>query len=168
MNMPSTITSALLVASFCLFMLGTAHAEATLTLEGVHNCCKKCEKGISEAITAVDGASAATEKQTVTITAADEATAKKAAASLVAHGYFGQGAQPMETKDAVVKSITVEGVHLCCGKCVTAVEKAVKSVKGVTSLDAEKGVPSFKVEGEFSTQELAAALNKAGFSGSLK
>lgn len=56
-----------------------------------------------------------------------------------------------------------DGPRLCCGKCVTAVEKAVKSIAGVTSHTAEKNVETFTVEGDFSTKELAEALNKAGF-----
>ena len=145
-----------------------AFADATVVLTGVHNCCKKCDTGIIEAVAKVDGATAQTEKSKVTITAKDEETAKKGAASLVSNGYFGQGATALPVADAKVKSATVSGVHLCCGKCVTAVETAVKAVTGVSSLDATKGAKSFKVEGDFSTKELAASLNKNGFSGDIK
>lgn len=160
--------STLLIVTASLMALTSLRAESTLVLEGVHNCCKKCENGIADAAAKVEGATAAAEKGKVTITAKDEATAKKAAASLVSNGYYGQGAEAPEVHEATVKATTVGGVHLCCGKCVTAVEKAVTAVKGVTSLDATKGATSFKVEGEFSTKELATALNKAGFNGSLK
>ncbi|MEI6712644.1 MAG: cation transporter [Verrucomicrobiota bacterium] len=159
--------STLLLTSIALLSFGSLQAE-TLTLEGVHNCCKKCEKGISDAVSKVDGATATADKGTVTITAKDADSAKKAVASLVEGGYFGKGAEAPAVTDATVKTASVAGVHLCCGKCVTAVENAVKSVKGVTSHNAEKGASSFNVEGEFSTKELAAALNKAGFNGSLK
>jgi len=146
----------------------TALADSTVVLTGVHNCCKKCDTGITEAVAKVAGATAQTEKTKVTITAKDEATARQAVASLVSNGYFGQGATAPTVVDAKVKSATVSGVHLCCGKCVTAVENAVTSVSGVTSLDATKGAKTFKVEGDFSTKELAAALNKAGLSGDIK
>ena len=144
----------------------SAHAE-TVTLTGVHNCCKKCDDGIVKAVTSA-GAEAKTNKGTVTITAADAAGAKKAVAALLAAGYAGKGAEVPAVTDAKVKSATVSGVHLCCGKCVTAAEKAVLSVKGVTKHDATKGAESFKVEGDFSTAELAAALNKCGLNGSIK
>ncbi len=49
-----------------------------------------------------------------------------------------------------------------------AVEKAVKGVAGVSTHTAAKGVKTFTVEGDFSTKELAAALNKAGFNGSIQ
>ena len=145
----------------------TASADSTLTVSGVHNCCKGCAKGIEEAITKA-GATAAIDGTTVTITAKSEADAKKAADELVAAGYFGEGATAPEVSDAKVKSATVSGVHLCCGKCVKAVEKAVSAVAGAKSHTAEKGADSFTVEGDFSTAELAAALNKEGLSGSIK
>lgn len=145
----------------------SARAESTVTITGVHNCCKKCDNGILDAVKKVDGASATTDKDKVTITAKDEATAKKAAESLVAAGYAGKETAVPEVKDAKVKSATVTGVHLCCPKCVTAVEKAVKSVPGVTSHNATKGATSFKVEGDFSTAALSSALKKGGFSGGI-
>lgn len=146
----------------------SAHAESTLKITGVHNCCKGCDNGILKAINKVDGATAVTDKSTVTITAKDEATAKKAVESLLAAGYAGEGATPAAITDAKVKSATVSGMHLCCGKCVKAAEKAVLSVAGVTKHNAEKGSESFTVEGDFSTQALATALNKAGLNGTIK
>ncbi|MEY2598338.1 MAG: hypothetical protein RLZZ142_597 [Verrucomicrobiota bacterium] len=168
--MHSSMKTPLLLATLSLFSLGLlrSQAESTLTLEGVHNCCKKCETGILDAVKKVEGASATAEKGKVTITAKDDATAKKAAQSLVANGYFGAGAEALAVTDAKVKAATVTGVHLCCAKCVTAVENAVKTVGGASGHTATKGATSFQVEGEFSTKELASALNKAGFSGSLK
>lgn len=144
----------------------SARAES-VTISGVHNCCKKCDDGIIKAVKSA-GAEAKTDKGTVIITAADAAGAKKAVEALLAAGYAGKGAEAPAVADAKVKSATVSGVHLCCGKCVTAAEKAVMSVKGVTKHDATKGAESFKVEGDFSTAELAAALNKGGLNGTIK
>jgi hypothetical protein len=143
-------------------------AESNVVLTGVHNCCKKCDTGIGEAVSKVEGASAKIEKSKVTITAKDEATATLAAESLVKNGYFGVGAVAPAVVDRKVKSVTVNGLHLCCGKCVTAAEEAVLSVAGVTGHTATKGSTSFKVDGDFSTQELANALHKAGLHGDLK
>lgn len=144
-----------------------AQAETKITLTGVHNCCTKCDNGIKGAVKKVDGARVETDKGTVTITAADQATADKAVAALLDSGYAGKGAT-RDVADSKVKSATVSGVHLCCGKCVTAAEKAVKSVKGVGRSEITKGASSFTVEGDFSTKELAAALNAAGLNGSIK
>ena len=162
--MKFTILS-VLFASLALIL--SAQAEATIKLTGVHNCCGKCEKGIQAAVTKVEGATVVAEKDVVTITAKDEATAKKAEASLIAGGYAGKESVVPAVVDAKVKSATVTGVHLCCGKCVTAVEKAVKSVPGATSHTATKGAESFKVEGDFSTAALSAALQKNVLSGAI-
>jgi periplasmic mercuric ion binding protein len=133
----------------------------------VHNCCKGCAKGIEGAVTKA-GAASEIDGTTVKITAKTEDDAKKAAAAMVAAGYFGEGATAPEVTDAQVKSATVGGVHLCCGKCVKAVDKAVSAVAGAKSHTAEKGSDSFTVEGDFSTAALAAALNKEGLSGTIK
>ena len=146
-------------------------AESTVKITGVHNCCKKCDDGIINAVKSVEGASAATNKGDVTITAKDDETAKKAVAALLAAGYAGKGAEPSASEaasTAKVKTATVSGVHLCCGKCVTAADKAVMSVKGVTKHDATKGAATFSVEGSFSPKALLAALNKAGLNGTVK
>ena len=146
----------------------SARAESTATLTGVHNCCKSCDKGIVGAVAKVSGATATTDKSTVTITAANEADVKKATASLVAAGYFGAGAEAPAVTDAKVTGATVSGVHLCCGKCVDAFNKAATATAGVKGTDATKGAASVKVEGSFSTKEFATNLNKAGFSGTIK
>ncbi len=146
----------------------SVRAESTVTLTDVHNCCKKCDDGINKAVKSVEGASVTTDKGTVKISAADDATTKKAVAALLAAGYAGQGAEVPAVTDSKVKTASVSGVHLCCDKCVKALDKAVMGVSGVTKQDATKGAKSFTVEGDFSTAALATALNKAGFNGTLK
>ena len=156
---------------FCVASLAatlSVSADSTLVLNGVHNCCKKCDNGIQDAITKVSGATAKVEKSKVTITATDEKTAKQAAASLVKNGYFGEGAEAPAITDSKVKTVTISGLHLCCGKCVTAADTAIKSVSGVSKHNAEKGAASVVVEGDFSTQALNNALHKAGFHGSFQ
>lgn len=157
----------ILTTTIVALSLSLAANAETVSLSGVHNCCKKCDDGIIKAVKSA-GAEAKTDKGTVIITASDAAVAKKAVAALLAAGYAGKGAEAPAVADAKVKSATVSGVHLCCGKCVTAAEKAVMSVAGVTKHNATKGAESFTVEGDFSTAALAAALNKCGLNGSIK
>jgi len=156
------------ISSLTLSMALVAHAaESKVTLTDVHNCCKSCANGINKAVNSVPGATATIEKSTVTITAKSEADVKKATAALVKAGYFGTGAEVASASDAKVKSATVSGVHLCCGKCVDAFNKAAKE-GGATTTDATKGAASVKVEGDFSHKDLQTALNKNGFAGSIK
>ncbi|MEZ0387883.1 MAG: hypothetical protein ACAI34_12490 [Verrucomicrobium sp.] len=158
-----------LLATATFFALSLAvHAESSVTLNGIHNCCKGCENGITKAITKVDGATAAVTKTSVTITAKSKGDVDKAVESLLGAGYYGEGATVKAVADKQVKSATVSSTHLCCGKCVKGVDEAIKTVKGATKHNATKGEDSFTVEGEFNLNDLQAALNKAGYNGKIE
>jgi len=167
-KLATTISAALL--AFAL----SAAAEVTVKLTDVHLCCNSCVKGVDKAIAKVSGVTAQSDKDagTVALTAPDQATAQKAVNALVAAGYFGKSADSgikvtakTGAKDEKVQTLKVEGVHLCCGKCVTAVKDAVGSVAGVKGNTAEKNVPSFEVTGDFNAADVFKALNKAGLTG---
>jgi periplasmic mercuric ion binding protein len=166
-------TAMLGVAALALGALTTSASAAEATLTGVHNCCKSCQKAIDAAVTGAGG-KAKIEKSTITVTADDEAGVKKAVAALLAAGYFGDGAPagaaaaPTAPSDAKAKSVTVEGVHLCCGKCVDAFNKAVKTAAGAIKTDAAKNAKSVLVEGDVSPKDVLDALHKAGFNASVK
>ena len=153
-----------------LTLATTVSAETTIVMTGVHNCCGGCEKGITKAASKVEDATIAIDDETVTITAKKESDAKKAVEAIRAGGYYGsiEGEEAPTASTKVLKGATVENVHLCCKKCVTAVEKALKDVKGVTGSSIESKADSFTVEGEFSEGDLIAAMNAAGFHGSVK
>ena len=153
----------------------SARAEDVSTkLSGVHLCCGSCVKGVEAAVAKVSGASVSVDKDagTVSLSGADKATVQKAADALVSAGYFGQSSDPgirMKTRTGAkgqkVQSLKVSDVHLCCGKCVTAVNDALKSVDGVKANTAAKGVESFEVTGDFNDKEVFTALQKAGLTG---
>jgi copper chaperone CopZ len=149
----------------------TAFAAETVTVSGIHNCCKGCAKGIEKAITSVAGATAAVEKTSVKISAASTGDLQKATDALVAAGYAGTSdnsaikVQPGTAPDENVTALTISGTHLCCGKCVTGVEKAVLAVPGVKSHTAAKNADSFKVEGDFNAKAVMTALAAAGYAG---
>src|SRR6266481_8398982 len=99
---------------------------------------------------------------------------QKAADALVAAGYFGKSSDPeikmnakTGAKNQKVKSLEIEGVHLCCGKCVKAVSTALGEVSGVTGNTATKGAMSFVVNGDFNDNDVFTALQKAGLSGQI-
>ena len=136
--MNKSILTLVITAALAAF----AQAESTVKLTGVHLCCKSCVKGVDKAVGTVSGASAASDADggTVTITASDDATAQKAVDALVAAGYYGKSENPAikvsadtGAKDAKVSALTVNDVHLCCAKCVKAVNAALGDVKGVAS-----------------------------------
>ena len=61
--------------------------------------------------------------------------------------------------------MTITDLHLCCGKCVSAVHKTVSAVPGVTGDTATKGAKSFDVTGDFNDKDVMDALQKAGLTG---
>src|SRR5438876_9404786 len=133
-------------------------ADSTAKISNVHLCCKSCVTAVEKAIAKVDGATATVDKDegTVTLSGPDTATVQKAADALVAAGYFGTSSDSkIKIKEATgakatkVQTLQVKGVHLCCGKCVSTVDEAMKSVSGVKSHTAEKGKKSFEVTGDF-------------------
>ena len=163
-----------LTAALVWAFASSASAEVTTKLSGVHLCCQSCVKGVAASAGKVAGAKVACDKDagTVAITADDKATVQKAVDALVTAGYFGTSSNP-DVKVATshsapagkVSTLKVTGVHLCCGKCVTAVSNALKSVKGVTGNNAEKGSETFTVSGDFNAAEVFTALEKAGLTG---
>ena len=168
------ITFASIVATLALGLLaGPARAaDATAKISNVHLCCKSCVTGVEKAAAKVDGLKASVDKDagTVTLTGPDAATVQKGADALVAAGYFGMSSDvkinaATGAKGEKVASLKLNGVHLCCAKCVTAVDEAVKSVSGVKAHTAEKGAKSFEVTGDFNDKEVFGALQKAGLTG---
>jgi copper chaperone CopZ len=149
-------------------------ADVATKISGVHLCCKSCVTGVEKAVGTVEGATASVDKDagTVTLTGSDAKTVQKAADALVAAGYYGTSSEPKIKLNSHtgaagknVQSLQVNGVHLCCGKCVKSVDEAVKSVSGVKSHTAVKGAKSFEVTGDFNDKEVFTALQKAGLTG---
>ena len=106
----------------------------------------------------------------VTLTAKDDAAAKQALEALAAGGFYGEtGNKDLAIKDdsgvqkGKVKSLTLTGVHNCCGSCTASIKKAVGSVAGVTGNTAMARMDTFEVTGDFDGLELIKALNAAGY-----
>ncbi len=142
-------------------------------LSGVHLCCGSCVKGVEKVAAKVSGASVAVDKDagTVTISSSTKAAIQQTVDALVAAGYYGKSSDSSiklagsHATDGKVQSLKVEGVHLCCGKCVTAVQNALGKVSGVKGNTAEKNVKTFEVTGDFSAKAVFDALNEAGLTG---
>jgi copper chaperone CopZ len=167
-------TTLITIAMAMALAVATRAADVTVKISDVHICCKSCVKGANAAVATVDGAKADVSEDdgTVTITGPDTTTVQKAADALVAAGFFGTSGDPSikissdtGVKGANVKTMTITGLHLCCGKCVSAVHKTVAAVPGVTGDTATKGAKSFDVTGDFNDKDVMDALQKAGLTG---
>lgn len=152
----------------------TQAEDVTVKISNVHLCCGKCLTGVTNAVAGIDGVKATADKdaEEVVITGPDKAAVQKAADALIKAGYFGQSSDASikidsstGAKGVKVQSLKVEGVHLCCPKCVKAVNAALKDVPGVTGNNAEKNVKVFVVTGDFNDADVFAALQKIGLTG---
>jgi copper chaperone CopZ len=165
-----------LTAFACLAVLpllaGPARAETKVELKNVHLCCGNCVKAVAGIIKGVDGVTAKCDQKarTVTLTARDDAAARKALDALAAGGFHGQSDhKELAIKDdsgasaGKVKSLTLTGAHNCCPACCKAIKATVKKVEGVTGDTAKPKGDTFEVTGDFDAAALVKALNDAGF-----
>ena len=153
-------------------LAGAARAETKVVLKDTHLCCPMCVKAVGEILGKIDGVKGECDQKsgTITITAKDDAAAKKAIEALAAGGFHGDtGNKDIAFKDdsgatkGKVKTLTVTGVHNCCGACCSAIKNTVKKVDGVKADTAKPRATSFTVTGDFDASELIKALNAAGF-----
>ena len=66
--------------------------------------------------------------------------------------------------------VKIEGVHICCGQCVTAAQSTLKAVDGVSNGKADKDTGTITLTAADDKAATAAidALAKAGFRGAAK
>jgi mercuric ion binding protein len=151
---------------------GAVKAETKVELKNVHLCCGACVRAVSNSLKEIDGVKVQCDRQnkTVTITAPDDKTAQKALDALAKAGFHGKtGNKELAIKDdsgakkGKVQSLTVSGVHNCCGACCKTIKNVLKKVDGVSGDTAQPKKSTFEVTGNFDAAELVKALNGAGF-----
>jgi copper chaperone CopZ len=155
-----------------LALAGAARAETKIELKGTHLCCPACVKAVDGILKKVDGVTGKCDRETstVTITAKDDAAAKKALEALAEGGFYGDtGNKDLAIKDdsgatkGKVKTLTVTGIHDCCGQCNNKIKAALKKVEGVTGDTARAKSDTFEITGDFDAADVVKALNAAGF-----
>jgi copper chaperone CopZ len=170
--MKSIVVSTLL-AAFPLAGISQG-ADASVKLSDVHLCCGACVTAVDKALAEVKGVTGKADRATksIVLTGADVAVVQKGADALVAAGYFGKSDNPAVklnadtgAKGQKVQSLKIEGLHLCCNQCVSAVDETVKKVAGVKEQDATRNAKTFTVKGDFNDKEVFDALQKAGLTG---
>jgi mercuric ion binding protein len=149
-----------------------ASAETKVELKGTHLCCGQCVTAVGNILKKVEGCTGKCDQKagTVSITAKDDATAQKAVDALAAGGFHGTtNSDTVKVKDdsgatkGKVKTLTLEGIHNCCGQCNRAIVAALGKVSGVTGNTAKVKAESFEVTGEFDAEEVVKAMNAAGY-----
>lgn len=172
----------LLIPTLSFAALLTVQSADPIVIDGPHNCCNGCKSAIMKALGNTRDISVDEKKGT--ITAKGKSDAKKAVDILMENGFYATfpGAAKTESKSSSssfgsssstaaskkVKGATVTGVHNCCLKCRNMIVDAVREVPGVTGASIEPEARTFTVQGEFSKDDVLAALNKAGFNGKIR
>ncbi len=154
-----------------LTVAGPAWAETKVELKGVHLCCPACTSAVAGILKDAGCMGKCDQKaKTVTITAPDDKAAQKALDALAAGGFHGDtGSKDLTIKEdsgaakGKVKTLTLTGVHNCCGACCKAIKATVKKVDGVAGDTAKPKADTFDVTGDFDAAALVKALNDAGF-----
>ena len=164
------VAMAALIAVLAL-MTQAVQAETKVTLSGLHLCCGKCTKAVSEAVDKVEGAKVEVDQDggTASITADDPKVARKAIMAVARAGFFGKSdndklkipTDKSGVEAGKVSRLELMGIHNCCGKCANAIKSACTSVDGVQGCEA-KG-KSLVVEGDFDGAAVVKSLNEAGF-----
>lgn len=147
-------------------------------LKGAHLCCGQCVKAVAGVLGKVKGVTNAKcdrEARTVKFTASNVKVGRQAMRRLANAGFYGKatvGGKPVRMPPTGAKkgekadSKTITGMHLCCGGCVTAATKAVKTVEGVSGATADRKKRTLTVKGkQFSVEAVMRALHKEGFAG---
>jgi mercuric ion binding protein len=162
----------LAIGALVLASSGTASADTNVELKGTHLCCPQCVRAVNEILKKVDGVTGKCDQKagSVAITAKDDETAQKALDALAAGGFHGTtDNKDLKIKEdsgvtkGKVKTLTLEGVHNCCGQCTKAINGTVGKVAGVTGNTAKAKNDTFDVTGDFDAEELVKALNAAGY-----
>lgn len=152
-----------------------------VTVKGVHLCCGQCVKAVGSALGEVDGISGAAcdrDAKTVSFQAAGADAAKAGVKALAKAGFHGKAAHGDKKiafpksgakKGEKADSVTVTGVHLCCGQCVKGVAKALEGVDGKSGAKCDREARTVTVTGSgIEVLAIVKALNKAGFHGTVK
>jgi copper chaperone CopZ len=163
------IVSSVLLAS-------SATYAGTVSVKGPHLCCGGCQTIADAALSEVDGVSNIScdlNTKVISYKAESDKAAEAGIKALAGAGFFGTAThdkKPLKypvsgaKKGMKANTILLSGVHLCCTACVTASQKALEGVKGVTLIDIDRNEKTIKLTGDaIGVPDAIAALNKAGF-----
>ncbi len=148
--------------------------ETEITLSGVHLCCGGCKSSVEDAVEGIGDLDLSMTGDKITLKAKSGRDVEKALEAIAAAGFYGESdnedvaIEAGRASDEETDSVTVSGVHLCCGKCVGAIDDVVKAV-GAKEHNAEKSSSSFTIKGEgLKPSAVLAALRAEGMNGTVK
>lgn len=171
-----TKISIFLFAACAAFLTAALPAPESVSVKGVHLCCGGCQSIAEDALDGLKGISKIScdlNTKVISFKADDRKSADAGIKALAEAGFYGTatfGKTKLDypksgaMKGAKQNSVSVTGVHLCCTACVTASQKALEGVKGVSLIDIDRNEQTIKLTGDaIVVTDAVAALNKAGF-----
>jgi copper chaperone CopZ len=150
----------------------TEPGKAILT--GLHICCSGCKNRIEELGEGEedDDVKISIKGDAVHVKGDSDREAQAAVDRIMNGGFFGKSNSETvvvytpESGGGKHDELEVSGVHLCCGKCVNAVEDALEEVPNIDDIDIKKGEKKFVITGKkVDAAKIGAALNGVGLSG---
>lgn len=152
-----------------------------VTVKGVHLCCQSCSDGAESALEGIKGVSKpGTDRNTklITFQAESKDAALEGIKSLAKEGFYGTalyGKEELKWPDSGAKkgnkvpTVVIEGLHLCCGACVTGAKEALEKLEGASEIQVDRTAEKITVTGkELDEAVVISALNKGGFFGTIK
>lgn len=159
-------------------IIGFADKTTGVAIKGVHLCCGSCSSLAEAALQDVKGISkVGVDRNTklISFEAESKDAANDALKALADDGFYGTatfGKDELKWPDSGAKkgekvpTVVLEGVHLCCGACVTGVKEALEKVAGATEIDVDRNAERVTIKGkEMDEVAVITALNKGGFFG---
>lgn len=164
-----------IVAATAFFAVSEPAAD-NVSVKGVHLCCGGCSSIAEDALDEVKGVTSVScdlNTKVISFKADDKKSADAGIKALADAGFFGTATFAKKElkypgsgakKGAKQNTVMLKHVHLCCTACVTASQKALEKVKGVTLIDIDRNEETIKLTGDaIVVTDAVAALNKAGF-----
>lgn len=172
--------TAIAVTTVLLGLFASTASAVEVVVKELHMCCGQCVKLGDAALKDVKGVSDGKCDQagkSCSFKAEDDKAVTAGLDALAKEGFHGKVTKDgkdidfpkAEFKEGKSNEITITGVHLCCGACVTGVSKALKEVGGVKDVKCDRASKTVTVTGEnVEAKDVFAALTKAGFHGKMK
>lgn len=149
--------------------------ETEVTLSGAHLCCGGCKSSVEDAVEGLDDIELSMSGDNITVKGKSGRDVQKAIDAIAIAGFYGESDNEDVmipaggASDTAADSVTVSDVHLCCGKCVRAIDAVVKAVDGAESHTAENDASSFTISGKgIKPSAILAALRAEGMNGTVK
>ena len=155
-----------------LFCASNFVSAGEVTLDGAHLCCGACVKAIQETLKDAEGITELTvdkDSRKIAFNATNAKAARKGVVALTRAGFAGKATHAGKEmklpkgyqEDTKSDSVTLRGLHNCCGGCAKAITTALKKVDGVKNVDCKKKSATVSGE-EIAVSKLIAALHEAG------